>query len=750
MTSFSTLRNCLTILDQRERNRLLALALLAVAGACVEALGIGAVFPFISLLSSPELIDADARIKTVFEWSGAASPEQFVAGAALALLMLFVLKNLFLAAFYSFQARFIANLEARLASDLLVSYLEAPYVERLERNSSDRIRIITGEVSRVTAGFMMPAISLITEGLVVLGVVTLLLIVHPLTALLALLLIAAVGALLHTTFRRRLQKYRDLRVTTNTAMYRWVSEGLGSFKEAKVLGREGYFIDNFVTNSRRYAEATQAFTAMNLMPRLAVETAAVSLLLLAVVASIASGRQMQAMVPILTLFGLAAVRIMPSITRILSSLNNLKYYTPAVDIVAADLKLVASLSKRFPPNAIPVAASSGKALEKLELDSVFFTYPTSPTPNLGDINLHINHGEALAIVGKSGSGKTTLGDLLLGLLTPSSGTIEINGKPVASLSEEWQGISALVPQEFFLLDDTLRRNVAFGLNDEAIDDEKIWHALRLARLEDRVRDMPQLLDTPVGERGALLSGGERQRLSIARALYNDPEILVLDEATSALDPATEAEFIAILQSLGVPGDFHVKGPLVWRMPPARRPDCRSLSIAVFDVTPISPQTEKLHGIRYNYYRTSNALDFLRGILAAREQINKRLDVQLRIILKHKRAYHAIHDDRYKEQIDVWCNVNREMDLAPPDCNILSLIEDAKVVIVAPFSSPAYIAAHLGVPAVYYDPGSELLPTFEPHPLIYFASGPVELQDLLIKLVADGRQHTTHSADRAAT
>ena len=205
-----------------------------------------------------------------------------------------------------------------------------------------------------------------------------------------------------------------------------------------------------------------------------------------------------------------------------------------------------------------------------------------------------------------------------------------------------------------------------------------------------------------------------------------------------------------LRSLGVPGDFHVKGPLVWRRPAARRPDCRSLSIAVFDVTPISPQTEKLLGLPYNYYRTSNAIAFLSGILAAREQLNKQLDGQLRIILKHKRAYHAIHDVRYREQIDAWCNVDRHMDLAPPDCNILSLIEDAKVVIVAPFSSPAYIAAHLGVPAIYYDPGSELLPTFEPHPLIHIAAGPEELQDLLIKLIADGRQPGGHSADRAAT
>ena len=185
----------------------------------------------------------------------------------------------------------------------------------------------------------------------------------------------------------------------------------------------------------------------------------------------------------------------------------------------------------------------------LRLGAVSYHYPGSPTLSLSGINLQIRCGEAIAIVGRSGSGKTTLADLLLGLLDPTAGTIEVNGQPIHSLRAEWRGIAGLVPQDIFLIDDTVRRNVAFGLPDAVIDDARVWHALGMARLEERVRTLPQGLDTPVGERGAMLSGGEHQRLGIARALYTDPDILVLDEATSALDATTEKEFIGTLQSL---------------------------------------------------------------------------------------------------------------------------------------------------------------------------------------------------------
>ena len=258
---------------------------------------------------------------------------------------------------------------------------------------------------------------------------------------------------------------------------------------------------------------------------------------------------MPEIVPVLTLFGLAALRIMPSATRIMTASNNLRYYESAVHEVANELRLVERYIKQIPHDMPPPSARKREVFNLLEFKNIAFRYPASATYSLNHLSLNIDRGRMIALVGRSGSGKTTFADLLLGLLDPDEGTIRVNGREVKSLRDEWQGMSGLVPQEFFLLDDTVRRNVAFGMPDHEIDEQRVWEALRLAQLEERIRRMPDSLNTRIGERGATLSGGERQRLSIARALYYDPDILVLDEATSALDPTTEAELMETLKSV---------------------------------------------------------------------------------------------------------------------------------------------------------------------------------------------------------
>jgi ABC-type multidrug transport system fused ATPase/permease subunit len=534
------------LLSPAERRRGVLLIGLSVAGALVEALGLGAVFPFMSLLSDPSLADTNPLARTLYSRSGASSVERFVLLAACALLAAFVLKNAFLAVLYWVQARFASGFEARLGTDLLSAYLRAPYVSRGRRNSADQIRIITGEVNRAAAGFVVPALTIMTEGMVVIAIAILLLLVNPLAALLAAALVATVGVVMQSVFRNRLAGYRDVRVASLEAMFKSVNEGVSAVKEAKVLRRESFFVRRFARQTRDYARATTVFNTLNLLPRLVVETAAVGALLLTVIVAILTGGSTHELVPVLTLFGLAAVRLMPSGTRILSALNNLRFYAPAVREVAGDLKLAAALEPARAAAAPPAAA---EPFATLELDRVGFTYPQSAQPALEDVEFRVSRGEIVAIVGRSGSGKTTLGDLLLGLLEPSHGTLRVNGRAVGSVHGEWQGMAGLVPQDFFLRDDTVRRNVAFGLDDGAIDDERVWRALERARLGERIRRLPDGLDSRIGERGALLSGGERQRISIARALYDDPAILVLDEATSALDAATEDELMNTLREL---------------------------------------------------------------------------------------------------------------------------------------------------------------------------------------------------------
>jgi ATP-binding cassette subfamily C protein len=526
----------LAMLTRRERWQVCALAVLALAAALAEALSIGVVFPFMALLVSPETVLEHPAARMLLDRIGSFDVDRLVLIAACGLLALFLLKNLFLVGFYAFQSHFVCSVESRLGVALLTIYLRAPFTERLARNSMDRIQIVSGEVGRVTIGVMLSVIALFSEGLVVTAIALLLLFAQPLVALVVLGVVGVVALLMQSVFRRKLDAHRQSRVETLSGMLRWVNEGLGALREIKVFGREQHVIDEFTRNSRVYAHGTYVFTTLNLLPRLIFETAAVSALLLAVVATVIAGKSLHEIVPTLTIFGLAAVRLLPSASRIVASLNTLRYYVPAVDTVAADLKLA-----QAPAIALPSASTAVEQFASLQLQNVSYSYPGSSEPSLRDIHLHIKHGEGIAVLGRSGSGKTTLADVLLGLLEPDTGTIQVNGRPTRSLRQDWRGIAGIVPQEFFLIDDQLRRNVAFGLPDNQIDDARVWSALRMAQLEARVRELPQGIGTPIGERGATLSGGERQRLGIARALYHDPQILILDEATSALDTQTERE-----------------------------------------------------------------------------------------------------------------------------------------------------------------------------------------------------------------
>lgn len=539
-----TLRALIGMLLPRERRWGGMLLLLALLAAMAEAVGIGAVFPVMRLLNDPEQTLAHPAAQFLFAASGAGSQERFVLGALIALVAVFFVKNLYLALVYLLQARFVSRVEARLGAELLSAYLKGPYADRLAQHSADRVRIITAEVGRATSGYLMPSLALATEGLVICGLLALLLWLQPMAALVAIGVVGSAAALLQQTSNRRLECLREVRVEANSRMYKWATESLGAIKETQSLGREDYFVKHFARDADRYARATASFTLIGLTPRLVVETLAVSALLLGLAAGLATGGAVQELVPALTLFGVAAVRIMPSATRIMSAFASLRFYTPSVIAVSEGLQSA-------PRETLPHLPARGECerLEELALAGVTYRYPGAASPSLRDVDLRLRRRELVAIVGRSGSGKTTLGDLLLGLLAPESGEIRLNGRPVRTLAGALRGLASLVPQHFHVLDDTVRRNVAFGLAEEEIDDARVWRALELARIDARVRALPGGLDAVVKEGGALLSGGERQRLAIARALYDDPDMLVLDEATSALDAVTEAEIMETLRAL---------------------------------------------------------------------------------------------------------------------------------------------------------------------------------------------------------
>ncbi len=319
-----------------------------------------------------------------------------------------------------------------------------------------------------------------------------------------------------------------------------MNQGLGSIKETKVLGKEAYFFLMYDAAYRKYGRANEQYYFLNAMPRFVIEALVVSSLLLLIVAELGIGRSPASIVPLLGLLALAAFRLMPSANRLINSWNTIKFYLPLLDELYEDLRVVRARRMRGAlETVVSESAAPVRFVHEIRIGHLCFRYPESVRDVLKDVNFIIPKGSFVGIVGPSGAGKTTFVDLLLGLLKPTAGDILVDGVSIYDNVRAWQANLAYVPQEIYLIDGTLRENIALGFTAEEIDDARVKQVLQMAELYDFVCELPEGICTNVGERGVKLSGGQRQRIGIARALYAQPEVLVLDEATSALDDATE-------------------------------------------------------------------------------------------------------------------------------------------------------------------------------------------------------------------
>ncbi|HJU28527.1 MAG TPA: ABC transporter ATP-binding protein, partial [Candidatus Binataceae bacterium] len=421
------------------------LSAFALLGALAEVVGVGAVLPFIALLQQPTAVPSQSWLRRLFEWSGAASMDEFVLWSALTLLGIFLAKNAMLALLYFQQFKFASQIEARLSSSLFAAYLEAPYIARLDGNSAHRLRIVTNEVSRVVSGVLIPTMALITEGAVSTAILILLVAVAPGPALLAFSIVAAASGSAYWFVHQGIDRYRNIRIAAIKGMFKWASAGLGALKELKVRRKEPYFIGAFLSEARSYASATSTFNTLNAMPRLAVETATVGVLLVATALGVADGKSMTDFVPLLALFAVAALRLLPSATRLMASINTLRFYQPSVSEVAAELARMRQHQAAFPSSSLASTGARPRRLESLALTGIRFAYPGAHSPAVQGVDLLIEPRKLTVIVGRSGSGKTTLADVLMGLLRPDAGAILLNGTPLDARQGEWGGLLGLVP-----------------------------------------------------------------------------------------------------------------------------------------------------------------------------------------------------------------------------------------------------------------------------------------------------------------
>lgn len=531
------------LFDRRARRHLVGLLLLNLGAAVLEAASAGLVVPFIAMVGNSEYIFTQPVLNRVYVALSMTSAAQFQIVTALALLVFFIAKNAYLALAIKAQYAFVYDEMSRTAERMFSRYLARPYEFHIQTNSSVLIRNVGNEVLMFFTNVVVPALTVFAELAVVLAMMGLLLWFSPAPALMALAVLGGVTFGFHFLVRRKVRRYGLLQQTAQAQRIKSISQGLGGIKEIKVLGREGYFVEDYAVHERSFAEVSRYAMVLNQLPRLFMETVAFSGLFIAAAVVLLGGGSTAGLLPILALFAVAAVRLMPSINRIQGAMTRIAYYRPSIQVVCDDAG----------PEALPAAQRQPvpdiRFEEAIILQNIHYSYPGAVIPSLQGVSLTIPKGASVALLGPSGAGKTTLADILLGLLQPTSGKVLVDGQDVAGAVEAWQRHLGYIPQTIFLSDDSIRRNVAFGIPDVQIDDAKVWAALELAQLRAHVEAMPAGLDTVVGERGVSLSGGQRQRIGIARALYHNPDVLVLDEATSALDAETEREISRAIDTL---------------------------------------------------------------------------------------------------------------------------------------------------------------------------------------------------------
>lgn len=512
-----------------------------LVGMLLETAGIGLVIPAMALMSQSDLATRYPAIVPILNALGNPGHKTLLIGGMLTLVAVYAVKALFLGYLAWYQSRFTYDMQASLSFRLFAGYLRQPYSFHLQRNSAQLIRNALNSVNGVT-NVVQQGLILVSEGMVLVGFAALLLWVEPRGALVVGGTLGLAAWSFQRITRQRISRWGKASQHHEGLRIQHLQQGLGGAKDVKLLGRELDFLNQYQTHNVSSARISEHRATLQALPRLWLELLAVTGLAALVLIMVEQGKPLDALLPTIGLFAAAAFRLMPSINRIMAALQSVRFSGPVIDTIDEELRLVDG--QRHLGTTTPLPLNSA-----LTLDNVVFQYPSAEKPSLRGVSLAIPSGTSVGFIGGSGAGKSTLVDIILGLLSPDSGTVAVDGIDIADNLRGWQNQIGYVPQAIFLTDDSLRRNIAFGLANEQIDESAVTRALQSAQLDQFVKELPLGLDTIVGERGIRLSGGQRQRIGIARALYHDPAVLVLDEATSSLDTATEAGVMDAVRSL---------------------------------------------------------------------------------------------------------------------------------------------------------------------------------------------------------
>ena len=541
------------LLDAKQKKQMVGIVFMMLIGGILESLGIALIAPIMEILIKPELINDSEIISfiyySVFNYNEDLTDSTKLVGFFMvAMIFVFVVKNIFLFFMNKVQLKFVYTNQFATSRRMMINFMQRPYEYYLNADTSVIQRNITSDVNNMY-GLILSTLQLISE-IIVFGCLVVILLKQDaiMTICIASVLIAVLLTIKYF-IKPIMVKAGEENQDYYSGLYKWIDESVTGIKEIKIANKENYFINGYADCGAGYVNAVQKYNLYNSTPRLLIETIAIAGMLGYMLFAMASGTDNAALLAQFSVLALAAARLLPSANRINNYLTSIAYFEPFLMNVSDNLQEEindSSISynsedykKKLETKKLPVNKT-------ISLKDITYKYPGADRYVLNHADMEVPVGKSVGIVGTSGAGKTTIVDVMLGLLKTESGHIYADGVDVMENYSGWLKNIGYIPQTIFMIDSTIRKNVAFGYADEDIDDAKVWQALKEASLDEYVKSLPEGLDTKIGERGIRLSGGQRQRIGIARALFEDPEVLVLDEATSALDNETEA---AIMDSI---------------------------------------------------------------------------------------------------------------------------------------------------------------------------------------------------------
>ena len=543
----NSLKKVYKLLPDGDFHKLIILFFMMIIASLLAVLGIGTVPVFVSVVIDSERVLSMPGVGPFLDSWGIHTPQRLVVAGAALLILVYLMKNVYMIFFEYVRGKYMLNRKVMLQNNLFNAYMRSPYTYFIKRNSSELLRNVGSEVDRVVNGTLKPFMLISLHSIMTAVIIIGLIIVEPFITAVGIALFGGMAWIFLKLTKSKVKFFGKESLVHRKGMNKAILQGLGGFKDAKVLQREPHFLKeyNFHATKHKFYDLWKGIITS--MPLQLIELMALTGILFIAIVMVLQFRELNSIITVLALFGAAIVKLKPSIYQIINNANVLRYNAYSVEAIFDDLEYLDS--KQMQKFSLESASEPMKLDNSIDLKNLEYSYPGTSIPAVKDISITIPKNKAVAFVGPSGAGKTTLVDVILGLLEPQKGTLSVDGKHVFDDVRAWQKNIGYIPQFIYLLDESIRSNICFGIADEDIDDTLLQSVIETAQLSELVDSLEDGVDTIVGERGVRLSGGQRQRIGIARALYNNPQVLVMDEATSALDNITERYLVKAIEEL---------------------------------------------------------------------------------------------------------------------------------------------------------------------------------------------------------